>query len=634
MENEDTLDYLGRWEESHRLAGSWEAYAEANDEARFSRDLVAKFTLPGHARMSRVSCGQYRILGDIKDDHGMMRKVKWSCHSRHCEICWGSWCTKLATKSTRRMMAGVQKIGGRLVDKPRQRQLMHMVVSLPEDCYEVFKSREGRKELRAAAIERLFRVMDVPEGGMMVDHAYRFSPGLKSARYSPHFHFVVSGYFDMDKNNEIWQKEKGFLVKYIDTLPTDKDVWNCVRYMLSHSTAVMDEVGVKNTEHTVRYFGLYGYNKLSDKVQLSAVADPAGGVLDLVQAGAPKQEVELFSVGAVQYDPRYKQSEWKYHGTAAGIHNVGKLVSKAVDSLKDYPAIAKSKHYCYDCDVEMYGGTVTKTVTDDSVTWEASPVPGGPREGCMEVDDEHMREICIPRRHDVYEWKEDEPRGYGKIPDNTQIHIRFDYHTKKGIKKSRFLVVTMDPSEDMICDICKDVFTVLHYIGPPDPDFFKAIPDEAKVVIPPSRISEFVEMSTYRADCRVEGVRFAGMPYFNIDGVWDVDYGEMQYPGVRYTSALHGVIHRRVLWSKYKEYERKLQSPPSRVFYGQMITVALSVDYELTGEVGGRDIGMYRDLLDDYKRAVIGLPDNPDGEQTQLFTGYGRVDYWTKSLWR
>ena len=100
------------------VISSWEKYAAANDVAKFAPDMVSDLLLPGHAFGPRASCGQYRLIGCLDDSHkNIIKKIKWSCHSRNCRVCWRNWAQQRARVVSDRLVAGVAHLAGPHVAK-------------------------------------------------------------------------------------------------------------------------------------------------------------------------------------------------------------------------------------------------------------------------------------------------------------------------------------------------------------------------------------------------------------------------------------------------------------------------------------------------------------------------------------
>ena len=136
--------------------------------------------------------------------------------------------------------------------KNRASILLHVVMSVPFEEHYLYLTKDGRKKLRIKAIKYL-KQFDI-DGGVMIDHPYRFSKGLVSARLSPHLHLIVTGWLDGLKVKELYEKTN-WIVSNISTIESWKDCYNLSKYLLSHSAVFMKEEGKRSAEHSVRYFG-------------------------------------------------------------------------------------------------------------------------------------------------------------------------------------------------------------------------------------------------------------------------------------------------------------------------------------------------------------------------------------------
>lgn len=88
---------------------------------------------------------------------------------------------------------------------------------------------------------------------MVIFHPFRFQDKKKSMPYvSPYFHLLVYGH--VTNTTEFYNKTK-WNIKNLGDLKTNKDIFTCTRYLLSHA-------GVKKGTHTVRYLGDISYRKL------------------------------------------------------------------------------------------------------------------------------------------------------------------------------------------------------------------------------------------------------------------------------------------------------------------------------------------------------------------------------------
>ena len=400
------------------------------------------------------------------------------------------------------------------------------------------------------------RVMDGMDGGAIIDHGYRFTEDLKSAVFSPHFHFLVVGRFNMDLNTEIYEKEKGFLAKYLSSLATTKDLYGCTRYLFSHSTASLGEPGDRSTaSHAVRYFGEFGYNKFKSDSILSQAVNATVDVMMTVANQFQKDEViNETRVTLMEIPDTYQHNKVVFdkHVDAngmpgavrecfnrAGVHvpepttiitTMTESESSQIDSReKDYPAKTKSRNICMVCGLTRTGedleacrrwGHEIYTVEDTTVEVSQSP-------------DDYMQ--APPAGSD---WRP---------PAQYQIHFLVRYDNNK----SKLIIISLDSSMDRICEKCYHIHQVLHYTGPPDPEFFKALPDGV-IEVPAHHRAHFVSWAEYVIGDEGSQYVHLGIPYFDPDGVWQTDWGAYSYPTWRLPPMLHGAACRHILQSQLR----------------------------------------------------------------------------------
>ena len=586
------------------VVSSWEAYAACMDAAKFAPDLVSDLALPGHAFRPRESCGMYRLIGCLDPHHKpKIQKIKWSCHSRNCRVCWRNWAEQRARVISDRLVAGVVHLKGPHVEAPRERRILHVVVSVPPDSRDLFLSTAGRKDLRRQARQRLARVVDGFDGGAIVDHAYRFTRGLGSAKFSPHFHFLVAGWFNPKDNAAIYKKEKGYFVKLISSLETKLDLYACTRYLLSHSSGSLGDVGDRSkTEHAVRYFGEFSYNKFRTESILtenvSAKDDLAGLLSSLTTSDEPIKSID---VAEMEVPFRYQDSKKldsittdtngiiSYLQDKIAIRQSSDLeLDQDVQQHKDYPAKPKSTAVCMACGLEVEGDSADRCRAAGHTLYEMGEPRGGydpPEQGGLQDDK-------------------------APPPPTRQLHIRLN-HTNK----SRIIVLILDGSLDRICDECYHVYKVVHYTGPPNPELFESLPDGV-VTVPQDMRHMFVYWDEWVQENAVTVLdngkvvyHPVGVPYFTYAGRWETDWGAYQYPDVEFTRSpqLQGAACRHVFYSILKA--RALQ-------HDQDFTRTLFWDYcehcrlsTMEGGLREKDKDGYgfaapMDLLADYKQAA------------------------------
>lgn len=265
----------------------FEIYKEANDEQRFAKDLVSDIAFPGHLFKGKESCGKWKIKGHIhRDGHGFIRKTELHCHNRGCNTCWVSSVKREAGSITDRVVAlrNLKNNDGVYLNRKRKRVLNTLVVSLPKNKCDLMLTRKGRQEARDYTLNAL-KKLDI-DGGVMIDHPYRFNEEKTNAFFSPHFHFIITGWANgktiskMNKGeSEIrenkngkkytyrgYEKFKGIIIKVgksknklkekeVNYLKTRKNVFNYASYVLSHTAVYLKPIDKRSPEHSLRYFG-------------------------------------------------------------------------------------------------------------------------------------------------------------------------------------------------------------------------------------------------------------------------------------------------------------------------------------------------------------------------------------------
>lgn len=215
------------------------------------------YQLPAHAQ-EYDSCGVVKFKY-VCQDCGSTHLAKHHCDRAECPVCYGNWATRRARVAAEKLEAGFKQMYPRF--RPR-----HIVVSFPSSTW-----YKPYNELLRMALELIHRFARGSYGGTYIGHPWRFvdsagrtlqwkhcslnreavepiSEGF--AVYSPHVHFIMFGW--MVPSDEIYQ-QTGITIKTIAQLPTEKDVFGCVRYQLTHC-------GISKQHHSIRWFGNMSYN--------------------------------------------------------------------------------------------------------------------------------------------------------------------------------------------------------------------------------------------------------------------------------------------------------------------------------------------------------------------------------------
>jgi len=275
------------------LKGGYSSYMKKMKDQYFAKDLVSNIALPGHLYNGKDSCGKTKVLG-CKESHlhkqnkCYIRKTCMYCNGRGCQVCFDHSIKREAKSMTDRMITFTNLKRNRQVylKENRIRIGSHIVISVP-DC-EHYKSLEKkpRDKIRNYGLKLARGLYDVEnnklvlnekqkeklissgreywcngiDGGVMVDHAYRFTEGLESARFSPHIHSIITGWIngkycakveELTKTNT----DQGWVISHLSTFETEKECYSLCKYILSHSSVYHKEVGKRSAEHGVRWFG-------------------------------------------------------------------------------------------------------------------------------------------------------------------------------------------------------------------------------------------------------------------------------------------------------------------------------------------------------------------------------------------
>ena len=161
-----------------------------------------------------------------------------TCKIAHCPKCFVSWINRQANRSTRRFVKFA---------KGKKFYFRHIILSPPQERAKTMTYNELKKWLEYA-----LKIANIKTCAI-VFHPFRFQDREKVQPYdSPHFHLLVYG--KVTNTTEFYNKTK-WLIKNKGDMKTDVDIFNCVRYLLSHA-------GVRKKTHVIRYLGDISYRKL------------------------------------------------------------------------------------------------------------------------------------------------------------------------------------------------------------------------------------------------------------------------------------------------------------------------------------------------------------------------------------
>ena len=218
---------------------------QARESPHWKEVEYSGFTLPAQAQ-SKPYCKQWISYGcdntkQHPDNQHYAQHTLKTCKTSFCPLCHESWIGRQANRSTQRLSLFLEK------RKHRVWKFRHVILSPPPDQAVNLSYAALKKWLDTA-----LKVANI-KTAMVVFHHARFLDKAKSRPYvSPHFHLLVYGHITNTK--EFYNKTK-WTIKNKGDLKTDKDIFTCIRYLLSHA-------GVRKGTSTVRYLGDVSYRKL------------------------------------------------------------------------------------------------------------------------------------------------------------------------------------------------------------------------------------------------------------------------------------------------------------------------------------------------------------------------------------
>ena len=236
-------------------------YIRKMKEQAFSMNFVSDIMLAGHSYKGKKSCGEFQFKTCSNHDRHIdrcvyCRKVRFHCGSWGCNTCFDYTVKSRARAVSNRLtaFANLKKNRKIYLKENRVRVLSHVIVSPPKEEYYKFKTKDGRKTLAKMQRKILTKMgLDV-DGGVTISHPYRFTRGLESAYFSPHYHNVITGWIDGSITKEIYDNT-GWVVKQISNFDNPKNCYNVVKYLLSHTGVFLKEPLVRSSEHSITYFG-------------------------------------------------------------------------------------------------------------------------------------------------------------------------------------------------------------------------------------------------------------------------------------------------------------------------------------------------------------------------------------------
>ena len=239
-----------------------------------------KFTLyrAGCGEVSYDWCGMIRnFVACSGPDHHGARPSRMSCKRLSCPVCFEDACNRAAHRAEDRVqgMKKAWKRAGVRVGRIRHVEWSPAIKEWPRDRVEA----DGGKSFRKTA-SAIIRGNSKYYGGALVVHWERkkHTDGtaceLKGCRrkhiwvWGPHVHYIGWGFFE---NSAYVHSQTGWVYKTIDDDGRVRNVFDTVRYQLTHAGLVKRELVVKESTQAVHdqdqvgnavsYIGMCSMNK-------------------------------------------------------------------------------------------------------------------------------------------------------------------------------------------------------------------------------------------------------------------------------------------------------------------------------------------------------------------------------------
>ncbi len=489
IDKERTVD-SDKQEFSKNSEGGFFAYEKKNAMQYFAKDFVSDIMLPAHVYNGKESCGKWKVKGCLEkheNNGGYISKGVMSCNNRGCRKCATSSIKREAKSITNRLMtfANLKKNRKIYLKENRSRILSHNVVSIPFEEHSLYLKKEGRKKLRAKAI-KILKQFDI-DGGVMIDHPYRFSKGLESARLSPHLHLILTGWIDGQKVKEIYEKT-GWIIANISTIQSWKDCYSLAKYILSHSAVFMKEEGKRSSEHTVRYFGECHNKKFKVEEVLKHSITGYDQLDSIIEKRKRIMKYEVKEIFYHSFKHGFKKKNKPYAVNSIPLQKVSYTHSIIQDNLKDVQNVYFE---------EFVNG------------------------------DTHGLSKSLRRFIDVR--KDNAPLPQSEPPSMEFLQMRFDYgYSQYDIVQSVYENIIFDADFDCLCPECTMKMETLTLCSSGWSDkqskefalALKDLPDG--IVFPIDDITQF--------DYMRNSDMILGMQYFDLDGNFQFDSGVYQKP--------------------------------------------------------------------------------------------------------
>jgi len=243
IQTQDPLAKTTCQEKDTTQLSNYQNYVHQAQSSKYWKEVEFDgFTLPAQGQ-SKPYCKKWISWGcdntkqHPQNKHYAEHKLK-TCKVAFCPLCFESWINRQANKTTKRLQ--------KFLDY-KKFKFRHIILSPPQKQAESMPYEELKKWLN-----RALKVANI-RTACVVFHPFRFQDNDKSMPYvSPHFHLLVYG--KVTNTTEFYNKTQ-WLIKNKGDMQTEIDIFNCVRYWLSHA-------GVRKRTHVIRYLGDISYRKL------------------------------------------------------------------------------------------------------------------------------------------------------------------------------------------------------------------------------------------------------------------------------------------------------------------------------------------------------------------------------------
>lgn len=222
---------------------NYKNYIYQAQNSKFWKDaLFDGFVLPAQGQ-AKPYCMKWISWGcDNTDQHPMNKHYaeheQKTCKIAHCPLCVESWVNRQANRSTKRFSKFLED---------KKYNFRHIILSPPQEQSQNLTYSQLKNWL-----DSVLKVANIKTCAV-VFHPFRFQDQKKTIPYlSPHFHLLVYG--KVTNTTEVYNKTQ-WLIKNKGDMNTEIDIFNCVRYLLSHA-------GVRKKTHVIRYLGDISYRKL------------------------------------------------------------------------------------------------------------------------------------------------------------------------------------------------------------------------------------------------------------------------------------------------------------------------------------------------------------------------------------